>query len=195
MRIIFTVVLLGLFLTGAFAQRPRTSEAEPAKPNTTTTTTASTASAPKTVKAKYEGGVFGYTKTMEGTLTFDDENNRLLFQDKKPPKQIHIPYDAITSAFADTQKRRPAAATVASHIPTIWVPNPAGWIKTKVRYLTVQYYDQDSRVSGVTSFKLENKELLESVLKALAEKTGMTQRGDIYVKKRPEDSSKADPPK
>jgi hypothetical protein len=59
----------------------------------------------------------------------------------------------------------------------------------------VQYYDQDSRVSGVTSFKLENKELLESVLKALAEKTGMTQRGDIYVKKRPEDSSKADPPK
>jgi len=193
MRIIFTVVLLGLFLTGAFAQRPRTSEAEPAKPKTTTT--ASTASAPKSVKAKYEGGVFGYTKTMEGTLTFDDENNRLLFQDKKPPKQIHIPYDAITSAFADTQKRRPAAATVASQIPMIWVPNPAGWIKTKVRYLTVQYYDQDSRVSGVTSFKLENKELLESVLKALAEKTGMTQRGDIYVKKRPEDSSKADPPK
>jgi len=191
MRIIFTVVLLGLFLTGAFAQRPRTSEAEPAKPKTTTT--ASTASAPKSVKAKYEGGVFGYTKTMEGTLTFDDENNRLLFQDKKPPKQIHIPYDAITSAFADTQKRRPAAATVASQIPMIWVPNPAGWIKTKVRYLTVQYYDQDSRVSGVTSFKLENKELLESVLKALAEKTGMTQRGDIYVKKRPEDSSKADP--
>ena len=193
MRIIVTVVLLGLFLTGAFAQRPRTSEAEPAKPKTTTT--ASTASAPKSVKAKYEGGVFGYTKTMEGTLTFDDENNRLLFQDKKPPKQIHIPYDAITSAFADTQKRRPAAATVASQIPMIWVPNPAGWIKTKVRYLTVQYYDQDSRVSGVTSFKLENKELLESVLKALAEKTGMTQRGDIYVKKRPEDSSKADPPK
>ena len=193
MRIIFTVVLLGLFLTGAFAQRPRTSEAEPAKPKTTTT--ASTASAPKSVKAKYEGGVFGYTKTMEGTLTFDDENNRLLFQDKKPPKQIHIPYDAITSAFADTQKRRPAAATVARQIPMIWVPNPAGWIKTKVRYLTVQYYDQDSRVSGVTSFKLENKELLESVLKALAEKTGMTQRGDIYVKKRPEDSSKADPPK
>ena len=28
---------------------------------------------PKTLKAKYEGGVFGYTKTMEGTLTFDDD--------------------------------------------------------------------------------------------------------------------------
>lgn len=188
MKIISSVLLLGLLVTGAFAQRPL--DPEPAKVQKP-----APASAPKTVKAKYEGGVFGYTKTMEGTLTFDDENKRLLFKDKKPPKELHIPYDAITSAFADTQKRRPAAATVASHIPLIWVPNPAGFIKTKVRYLTLQYYDPDSKVNGVTSFKLENKEILESVVKALADKTGMTQRGDIYVKKRPEDSSKADTPK
>lgn len=186
MKPISTLILLGLLFTGALAQRPRTAD-EPAK-------APAPPPAPKTVKAKYEGGVFGYTKTMEGTLTFDDENQRLLFTDKKPPKQIHIPYEAITSAFADTQKRRPAAATVASHIPMIYVPNPMGFIKTKVRYLTLQYYDPDSRVSGITSFKLENKEVLASVLKVLAEKTGMTQRGDIYVKKR-DDSSKADPPK
>jgi hypothetical protein len=184
MKMFSTVVLLGLLCTGAFAQRPL--DPAPAK-------TQKPAPAPKSVKAKYEGGVFGYTKTMEGTLTFDDDNNQLLFKDKKPPKQIHIPYDAITSAFADTQKRRPAAATVASHIPLYGIP--AGFIKTKVRYLTIQFYDTDSRVSGVTSFRLENKEILASVLKALADKTGMTQRGDIYVKKRPEDSSKADPPK
>ena len=127
-------------------------------------------------------------------MTFDDDNKRLLFKDKKPPKEIHIPYDAITSAFADTQKRRPAAATVASHIPLIYVPNPIGFIRTKVRYLTLQYYDQDSKVNGVTSFRLENKDVLAVWLKALADKTGMTPRGDIYVKKS-EDSSKADPPK
>jgi hypothetical protein len=183
---ISTLVLLGLLLTGASAQRPRTTDPETEKVQ-------STAPAPKTVKAKYEGGVFGYRKTMEGTLTFDDDNNRLLFKDKKPPKEIHIPYDAITSAFADTQKRRPAAATVASHIPLIYVPNPIGFIKTKVRYLTIQYYDPDSKVSGITSFKLENKDLLASVLKTLADKTGMTKRGDIYVKKRDDDSSKLDP--
>ena len=188
MKIISAVLLLGLFVTGAFAQRPL--DPEPAK-----APKPATAPAPKTVKAKYEGGIFGYTKTMEGTLTLDDENKRLWFKDKKPPKELHIPYDAITSAFADTQKRQPAAATVASHIPLIWVPNTAGFIRTKVRYLTFQYYDQDSKVNGITSFRLENKEILESVLKALAEKTGMTQRGDIYVKKRPEDSSKAEPPK
>lgn len=184
MKIVSSVLLLGLLATGAFAQRPV--DSAPAS--------ASTSPAPKTVKAKYEGGVFGYTKTMEGTLTFDDENKRLLFKDKKPPKELHIPYEAITSAFADTQKRRPRAATVASHIPLIYAPNPFGFIKTKVRYLTLQYFDPDSRVNGVTSFKLENKEILASVLKALADKTGMTQRGDIYVKKRDDDSSKANTP-
>ena len=184
MRIIFSLLLIGALLTGAFAQRPRTAEPEPAKTN-------APAPAPKTVKAKYEGGVFGYTKTMDGTLTFDDVNERLIFKDKTPPKEIHIPYDSITSAFADTQKRRPSAATVASHIPSIYAL-PAQFIKTKVRYLTVQYNDQDSKVSGITSFKLENKELLESVLTTLATKAGMTLRGDVYVKKR-EDAKAVEP--
>ena len=179
MKIISTLLLLGVLLTGAFAQRPRTADPEPAQ--------APARPAPQTVKAKYEGGVFGYTKTMEGTLTFDDENNRLLFKDKKPPKEISIPYEAITSAFSDTQKRRPAAATVASHIPVLFTL-PAQFIKTKVRYLTLQYYDPDSKVTGVTSFKLQNKEMLESVLATLADKAGMTKRGDIYVKKREDDS-------
>lgn len=188
MRTISALLLVGALLTGAFAQRPRSMEpAEQAK-----VSAPKPAPAPKTVKAKYEGGVFGYTKTMEGTLTFDDENNRLLFKDKKPPKEISIPYEAITSAFADTQKRRPAAATVASHIPSIFAL-PAHFIKTKVRYLTLQYYDPDSRVNGVTSFKLQNKDVLASVLATLGDKAGLTPRGDIYVKKKAEDSSKATP--
>jgi hypothetical protein len=69
---------------------------------------------------------------------------------------------------------------------------PAHFIKKKVRYLTLQYSDPDSKVNGITSFKLENKELLESVLAALAQKTGMTLRGDVYVKKR-DDASKLEP--
>jgi hypothetical protein len=72
---------------------------------------------------------------------------------------------------------------------------PARFIKHKVRYLTIQYSDPDSKISGVTSFKLENQEILQSVLATLANKTNMTLRGDIYVKKKPEDSSKATPEK
>ena len=185
MKFVSTLLLLGLLATAAFAQRPRSMEPDPAaKPQ-------ASRPAPKSMKAKYEGGVFGYTKTMEGTLIFDDENNRLLFKDKTPPKEISIPYEAVTSAFADTQKRRPAAATVASHIPLYGIP--AGFIKTKVRYLTLQFNDPESRVTGTTSFKLDNKELVESVLVALAEKTGMTRRGDIYVRKRTDDTSKVGP--
>lgn len=188
MRTIFTLLLLGVFLTGVFAQRPRAMDPAPATQTSTSKTP--TKPAPKSMKAKYEGGVFGYRNTMEGTLIFDDENNRLLFKDKTPPKEITIPYGAITSAYADTQKKQPAAATVASHIP---YGGLAGLIKTKVRYLTLQFEDPDSRVSGITSFKLENKDVIESVLVALAEKTGMTRRGDIYVKKKTDESSKALP--
>ena len=187
MKTISALLLVGVLLTGVFAQRPRTADPELAN-----TQTAKPKPAPKTLKAKYEGGVFGYTKTMEGTLTFDDVNNRLIFKDKKPPKEISIPYDSITSAFADTQKRQPAAATVAGAVPSIY-SLPARFIKTKVRYLTLQYNDPDSKVSGITSFKLENKEILESALVTLADKAGMTQRGDIYVKKKADETSQATP--
>jgi hypothetical protein len=182
MRIIYCLIALGALATCASAQRPRSIETEPVqKP---------AVAPPTTVKAKYEGGVFGYTKTMEGTLGFDDENSQLLFRDKKTPKQIHIPYDAVTSAFADTKKRQPGAASAASAVPLIYT-YPARFIKTTVRYLTVQYNDPDSKQSGITSFKLENKEVLEAFLLRLVQKTGMTQRGDIYVKKR--DVSQVDP--
>ncbi|HEY4425405.1 MAG TPA: hypothetical protein VGN10_14425 [Pyrinomonadaceae bacterium] len=189
MKIISALLLLGVLLTGAYAQRPRSMDPQPAaKP----APTVKPAPAPKTVNVKYEGGVFGYNKTMDGTLTFDDDNNRLVFKDKKPPKEISIPYEAITSAFADSKKVQPAAATVASNVPSIYAL-PAHFIKHKVRYLTLQFSDPDSKISGITSFKISDKALLESVLVTLAEKTNMTLRGDVYVKKKPEDSSKATP--
>ena len=186
MKLVSTLLLLGALFTGAYAQRPRSADTQPATP------APAVKPAPKTVNAKYEGGVFGYRKTMEGTLTFDDANNRLVFKDKKPPKEISIPYGSITSAFSDSRKVQPRAATVASNVPTIY-SLPAHFIKHKVRYLTLQYSDPDSNVSGVTSFKIDNRDLLESVLATLAEKTNMTLRGDIYVKKKPEDSSKSTP--
>ena len=185
MRILFTLLLLGALYTGAFAQRPRTIDPEPAK------TPAAATPAPSRVNVKYEGGYFGYNKTMEGTLSFDDSNQRLVFKDKKTPKEITMPYDSLTSAFADTKKKQPAAATVASNVPSIY-SLPARFIKKKVRYLTLQYNDPDSHVNGIMSFKIENKELPESVLATLAQKAGMTLRGDVYIKKR-DDSSKLNP--
>jgi len=62
MKIVSALLLLGVLLTGASAQRPRTTESQPEEK-----AQAPVAPAPKTVKAKYEGGIFGYTKTMQGT--------------------------------------------------------------------------------------------------------------------------------
>jgi hypothetical protein len=70
---------------------------------------------------------------------------------------------------------------------------PAHFIKKKVRYLTIQFSDPDSHVGGITSFRLENKEIIASALRALGEKAGLTMRGEVYVKKRDSDSSTANP--
>lgn len=160
------------------AQRPRSVSQE----TDTAAKTPPPAPAPQTVKAKYEGGVFGYNKKMNGTLTFDDLNQRLVFYNEQHKETLFVPYGAITGAYGDTHAVRPAAASVASHIP--YVGLPASFIKTKVRYLALQYNDPDSNASGVTSFKLENKDILASVLSTLAGKASLTQRGEIFVRKR-----------
>ncbi|HEY0005313.1 MAG TPA: TonB family protein [Pyrinomonadaceae bacterium] len=179
------VLLAGLVASAAFAQRPRGVN-ETAKAEPVAATVPAPAPAPQTVKAKYEGGVFGYEKKRDGTLSFDDTNKRLLFRDKQQRELLFIPYEAVRSAFSDTKSRRPAAATVISHIPSIFAL-PAAFIKTKVQYLTLQYEDPDTHMSGVTSFKLENRAMVASVLNTLAQKANLTPRGDIYVKRKTAD--------
>jgi hypothetical protein len=181
----FIGILLSTLVMAAAvsAQRPRPVDTS----GPTDASKTAPAAAPQTMKAKYEGGIFGYNKTMEGTLSFDDTNQRLLFR-KDQKELFFIPYKAVTSTFADTQKRRPNAATVAQNIPFYgW---PLGFIKTKVRYLTLQYSDPDTRVAGVTSFRLDNKDLVESVVYALANKAGLVPRGEIYVRKRDDAEAK-----
>lgn len=182
--ILFMTVVMAVAVC---AQRPRAIDTSAP----TDATKAAPAPAPQTMKVKYEGGIFGYNKTMEGTLSFDDTNQRLLFR-KDQKELFFIPYNAITSAFADTQKRRPSAATVASNIP--YFGFPLGLIKTKVRYMTLQYSDPDTRVAGVTSFRLDNKELVESAVFTLANKAGLVPRGEVYIKKKDDAEAKKTAP-
>lgn len=161
------------------AQRPRSTAQDSTE---TASSMPAPPAAPTTVKAKYEGGVFGYKKKVDGTLNFDDINQRLIFRDSKGKELFPIPFQSITGAYADSHKVRPKAATIGSNVPFYgW---PIGFIKTKVRYLTLQYDDPDSRVAGVTSFRLENKDILDSVLYTLANKAGLDRRGEVFVRKR-----------
>lgn len=190
------ILLLVLFASsiGAYAQRPRTINAEPDNEKTAQSVP-TPPPAPQTFKAKYEGGVIGYVKKQDGTLTFDDTNSRLLFRNKLQKEVLFIPYAAISAATPDTQSRRPTAATVIGSIPAPYGLNlPAWFIKKKYRYLTLNFEDPDTNVSGIGSFKLENKEILASVLNTLANKAGLTARGEGYVRKKAIVQTKASNP-
>jgi hypothetical protein len=184
MRNIFSILgaaLLALLLAGgALAQRPRSVNDPSTAP--ATSTRSNTAPAPQTVNANYEGGVFGYDKKINGTLSFDDTNERLLFRNKQQQEVLFIPYRAVLSAFADVKSKRPIAADIASRVSIFGLPGLL--IKKKFRYLTMQYKDPDTNAQGTTSFKLENKEILESVLNTLAGKAGLTQRGEVFVRRK-----------
>ncbi|HEX8844042.1 MAG TPA: hypothetical protein VF791_05335 [Pyrinomonadaceae bacterium] len=174
-------LLIALASAGALAQGPRTAD---------TTQTASVsmpkpAPAPQTFKAKYEGGIFGFNQKQTGTLSFDDANQRLVFRNKGQQEYISIPYAAVVGAFADTKSQTTTGGKVVSALPLPYGANLLGLLsRKKLRYLVLQFSDADTRMSGLTSFKLEDKDLLASVLHTLAEKARLDPRGDGFIRKK-----------
>ena len=167
-----------LLTTSLCAQRART-VSDPQKPNAQTQATP----APQTVKAKYEGGVIGYSKKQDGTLKFDDANQRIVFLDKNSREYFPIPYQAITALYPETHSVQPTSARVISAVPTPYGIGMLGMLaRKKLRYMIVQYNDPDTKASGVTNFKLDDKDLLLSVIATLAQKSELTQRGEAYVR-------------
>lgn len=146
-----------------------------------TPTPAKVKPAPATFTAKYEGGVFGFDKKEEGTLKFDDVNERLVFFGEDGKEKFGIPYDALLIVSPSEKSVTSTAGNVIKYIP---LPGAglAGLIKEKKRYLVVQFDDPDVEAKGTTSFKLDNKELLASVVYALGNKAKMRQRGEAYIR-------------
>lgn len=158
-----------------------------------TSTTTQATSAPTSINVKYQGGVIGYPQKREGVLSFDDINSRLVFRDKKTGTELFsIPYGAIVVAYADNQSRRPSGSVIAASAVPYGLGLPALLIKKKYRYLSLQFRDDEARVVGTTSFKVDNKPLLDSTLNALGAKAKLTKRGEIFVRPRgsrdPDDS-------
>ncbi|HVF28931.1 MAG TPA: hypothetical protein VM943_11865 [Pyrinomonadaceae bacterium] len=176
--------LLVSYAGSVTAQRARTISGEPQKQTSAQgVVTPTPPTAPSTVKVKYEGGVIGYRKS-DGTLSFDDENRRLIFRDKTGKEMFSVPYNAVMVASADTQSRRPVAGTVIASTVPYGLGLPALLFKKKHRYLNLQYRDPDTSAEGLASFKLGDKDLLASVLYTLAQKAGLTQRGEAFIRRR-----------
>ena len=141
------------------------------------------APAPQTFKAKYEGGILGYKK-QTGWLSFDDLNDRLVFKDKNQRELFSISYDALLAAWADTKSRTSPAGQVIAGVVPYGLGLPALLMRSKTRYIALQYSDPDTQAQGVTSFKVDTKELVASALHTLADKADLTQRGDAYVRSK-----------
>src|SRR5687767_10177108 len=130
-------ILLGLLFVSVFSAfaQPRPAE----KP---TTSPAPKKIAPETVTAKYEGGFFGMTSKEEGTLKFDQTNNRLVFLGKDGKEKFGIPYHSVLMIYPQSKSVRSTGGTVASHIP---LPGAGlfGLIREKRRYMVLHFDDPD----------------------------------------------------
>ncbi|MFL6231057.1 MAG: hypothetical protein ACJ741_19955, partial [Pyrinomonadaceae bacterium] len=165
-----------LAASAAQAQRPRTIDHS-------APTSATTPPAPASVKAKYEGGVTGYLKKQTGTVNFDDAGARLVFKDKDAREYFSLPYKSFAAAWSDTHAVTSTAAKVVSAVPLYGIGLTSLLMpKHKERFLVIQFDDPDTRLSGTTSFKMENKELVASVLNTLAQKAELTARGEAYIR-------------
>jgi hypothetical protein len=174
MKRIFLIAAISALPVLAFGQpRPVSKPTQPVKP----------APAPQTFSAKYEGGMYGYSKKMDGTLKFDDANSRLVFFGEDKKELFGVPYSALNVIYPQSQSVTSATGNVVRYIP---LPGAglAGFIKEKRRYLVVNFNDPDVDAKGTVSFKVDNKELLDAVLNTLATKAGLQQRGDAYYRPR-----------
>jgi hypothetical protein len=141
---------------------------------------------PKVVPAKYMGGFASYRKKQEGMLTFDDRNQRLVFRDKNEKEVISISYDAVMVTFADHETRRLMGdGTKSVVLGTAGILGlPAMLLKKKFEYLTIQFEDPETYLRGTTHFKLKDKDVIDSMAYALAQRAGLIQQGAIYTRRR-----------
>lgn len=193
---ILGLALLVMLSTGAaLGQRPRVIDDQP-KPEATpavSVTLPTPPPAPKFAKAKYMGGYFGLKQKQEGSLSFDERNRRLVFRDKQEKEIISLSYDAVLATFADSEERKalgPGASTAVGAAGILGLP--ALFFKKKFEYLTIQFKDPDTEVDGTLQFKMKDKQLVSSMAHTLAQKAGLQQRGQVYIRRKDSSATNED---
>lgn len=170
--ILFCMILFGFAVTVV-------AQPKPAEKKDETTEAAKPAPAPESFPAKYEGGMYGYNR-QDGTLKFDDENERFVFFGKDGKELFGIPYKSLLVIYPQSQSVQSTTGQVVSMIP--YAGLLGGFIKEKRRYIVINYDDPDIDAKGMTQFKVADKELLDSVIYSLAEKAKLKPRGDAFYR-------------
>ena len=172
-KLLFLSAIVCAFATFGFAQ-PRPMERPAAKP-------VARAPLPSSVPAKYEGGMYGFSERLDGTLKLDDANSRVVFYGKDEKELFGIPYEALLVIYPQSKSVTSTTGNVVKNVP---LPGAglAGYLKEKRQYLIIQFDDPDVDTKGTVNFKFDKKETLDSVLEALADKAALQQRGDAYYR-------------
>ena len=184
--LIFIVVSLFAFAVTVSAQPRPTEKKQDTKAEQKTV--ARMTPAPNSFEAKYEGGMFGYSKREKGTLKFEDANERIVFYGKGQKEKFSIPYKSMLVINPNSKSQRSTTGRVVGAIPLPGAGIAGLFMREKLRYLIINFNDPQVDAKGMVNFKLANKELLGSVIQTLGEKAQMIQRGDAYY--RPKDTSK-----
>jgi hypothetical protein len=167
------LLVLIIFLTGIVAvAQPRPADKAPTVP----------ANAPNSYEARYEGGLFGASKKESGTLTFDDANERVVFN-REGKEMFSIPYSALIMLYPDSKDSVPQAGKVISHIPLPGAGLANLWNKS-TKYANMTFEDPDIQANGTASFRFKDKDKLILFINALGAKAKMKQRGDAFYKPR-----------
>lgn len=173
--------VLFLFAVGLFVSVPVVS-AQPRPVEKPETKNVRKTPAPASFVAKYEGGMLGFNQKEQGTLKFDDVNERLIFSGKDGKENFALPYAAILVVAPNERKVQSGTGRAVGAIPILGAGLGGSLLKKKKRYLIIQYRDTDVDVQGAANFLLDTGELLESVVQTIGEKAELTQRGDAYYR-------------
>jgi hypothetical protein len=153
--------------------------AQPRPVEKTTKPTEAVKPAPASFETKYEGGMYGFTKKEDGTLKFDDANDRLVFLGKDQRERFGIPYKAMLIVSPQSQS---VQTTTGKVVGTVFSSIVGGFIKEKRRYLVINFDDPDVSAKGLVNFRIDDQALLDSVIVALGEKAELKLRGDAYIR-------------
>lgn len=133
-------------------------------------------------KARYEGGMFGFSEKETGTMKFDGTNQRLVFFGKDGKEKFGIPYEAIQVIYPQSKSVQSTGGKVMQQVPLPGAGIAGIFMKNKTRYMIVNFADQDIDAKGAINFKFDSKEQLQSAIETLGSKAEMQQRGDAYYR-------------
>lgn len=131
---------------------------------------------------RYMGGLFGFSKKENGTVAFDNINERLIFKGKANKERFSIPYSAILVVFPSQTKVRSTTGKVVSAIPIAGAGIAGMFMKKKKNYLVLRFDDTDVKAQGTINFQVDSAELLTNSIYSIGEKAEMKRRGDAYMR-------------